>query len=426
MRITLVVDRYYPFIGGIEQYVRGLSMQLTGDGHNVTIITAPAPRKPQEEEAIEGLIIRSSAIEGASPNPGKALSNSSQIAREIARAKPDVVYANNHASLGAIRAAQSLGLPVVYGCHGWGLMCPSKIRFLKPTGELCHAETSLKSCLSCYAAGPAPLRIKGPGFIKQTLRTKKYLGYHDILNSADARIGVSRLTASMFREQRNTHAIYPGVDLNAYRPVSGGEFRRRHNISGDYIFVPGRVNAIKGQIFALRALAECALPLTMVFAGNVALDPGARMDTGAYGKELRDETERLGLAGRIIFTGMLDQPEMAAAYSGARATIVPSVWLEPFGYVAAESMACGTPVIITSNSGAAELVDDSTGQVVPREDSGAIALALERVVPLSGQMGATARARAEERLGWSRVAQQVLSVLEDAIVRRAVSGQRAA
>ena len=150
------------------------------------------------------------------------------------------------------------------------------------------------------------------------------------------------------------------------------------------------------------------------------------MDTGAYGKVLQDETERLGLAGRIIFTGMLDQPEMAAAYSGAQATIVPSVWLEPFGYVAAESMACGTPVIITSNSGAAELVDDSTGQVVPREDSGAIALALERVVPLSGQMGATARARAEERLGWSRVAQQVLSVLEDAIVRRAVSGQRAA
>ena len=57
---------------------------------------------------------------------------------------------------------------------------------------------------------------------------------------------------------------------------------------------------------------------------------------------------------------------------------------------------------------------------------GAIALALERVVPLSGQMGAAARARAEERLSWSRVARQVLSVLEDAIVRRAVSGQKAA
>ena len=100
---------------------------------------------------------------------------------------------------------------------------------------------------------------------------------------------------------------------------------------------------------------------------------------------------------------MLDQPDMAAGYSGARATIVPSVWLEPFGYVAAESMACGTPVVITSNSGAAELVDDSIGQIVPREDPGAIALALERVVPLSRQLGAAARARAEERLNWRRV-----------------------
>jgi glycosyltransferase involved in cell wall biosynthesis len=134
----------------------------------------------------------------------------------------------------------------------------------------------------------------------------------------------------------------------------------------------------------------------------------------------------MGLSKRVVFTGMLDQPEMAAAYSGATATLVPSVWSEPFGYVAAESMACETPVIITRNSGAAELIDDTVGQVVPRQDPEAMARAMERVISQSEALGRAARRRAEERLAWPKVARQVADVLREAANRRVAAETRAA
>lgn len=417
MNITVVVDRYYPHTGGIEQYVHGLCGQLTRDGHEISIITGPAPNSPngsgapETEVRSEGRIVRTQALEGAVRDPARALARARDVARLLEATAPDVVYANNHASLGAIRAAQMAEIPVVYGCHGWGLMCPSRIRLLKHNGDLCEAETGYSACMKCYSTGPASLKIKLPGFVKQAVRVRRYLGYHDILNSADARIGVSKLAAGMFQEQRNTHAIHPGLDLDAYQPVDSAAFRQRFGVKGDYIVVPGRVNPVKGQMDALRALNETELDLTLVFAGNAALDPNSKADTEPYGRALVERAAALGLGDRVVFTGMLSQPEMAEAYSGAAATVVPSVWAEPFGYVAVESMACGTPVIITRNSGAAELVDDTVGQTVPRQDHVAIARALERVVPASERLGLAARRRAEKTVAWPGVAARVVSVL---------------
>jgi glycosyltransferase involved in cell wall biosynthesis len=419
MRITIVVDRYYPHTGGIEQYVRGLCRQLSKDGHGISIITGPAAGAPTEERRVEGQIVRSPLLERALPDPGKILGRARQIAELIEATEPDVVYANNHASLGSIRAAKILGVPVVYGCHGWGLMCPSKIRFVKHSGELCHAETGLRSCMSCYADGPAPLRIKLPGFAKQAARVRSYMGFRRVLDSADARIGVSKLAASMFREQRNTFAIYPGLDLDVYRPTDASDFRAAYGLEGSYVLVPGRINPIKGQLDAVYALRESRLEAKIVFAGNAALDPDRPLELGRYGQQVMQTVRRLRLGDRVVFTGMLSRRQMIEAYSGATATLVPSTWFEPFGYVAAESMACGTPLVITSNSGAAELVDDSVGQTVPRQDPEAMAKALERVAGLGPGGREAARRRAVEFLGWPKVAGQVLSVLNAAAGRPA-------
>lgn len=426
MNIAIVVDRYYPHVGGIERYIRSLSGQLTSDGHQMTIITGSAPNSAGAEISREASIIRTPALGDASANPQTALDNAGKIAKLIDAMAPDVVYANNHASLGAIRAAQTVGVPVVYGCHGWGLMCPSRIRLLKHNGEICEAETGMSACVKCYADRPVAWKTKIPGLAAHVRRVSRYVGYHEILNSADARIGISQVAAGMFREQSNTFAIHPGIDLDAFQPVESDGFREAFGIEGDYVLVPGRINPIKGQLDALKAIHEANLDLKVVFAGNVNLDPRSKADTGLYGRALVEQAEELGLADRTVFTGMLTQREMAEAYSGAAVTVVPSVWAEPFGYVAAESMACGTPVIITSNSGAAELVDDEVGQRVPRGDHHAIARALERVVPASEARGAAARRRAEAKLSWSRVASEVLGVLEQVTSQDSLQIERAA
>ena len=58
----------------------------------------------------------------------------------------------------------------------------------------------------------------------------------------------------------------------------------------------------------------------------------------------------------------------------AVATVVPSVWHEPFGLVAIESLAAGTPVVAADSGGLAEIVEHGvTGRIVPAGDAEALA-----------------------------------------------------
>jgi glycosyltransferase involved in cell wall biosynthesis len=95
-----------------------------------------------------------------------------------------------------------------------------------------------------------------------------------------------------------------------------------------------------------------------------------------------------------------DESAMVLAYQACDAVLVPSR-LEGFGYVAAEAMACGKPVVAFDNSGLPEVVADGrTGLLVPTGDVGALADACRRLVrdpALRASLGEAARARAVER-----------------------------
>ena len=70
----------------------------------------------------------------------------------------------------------------------------------------------------------------------------------------------------------------------------------------------------------------------------------------------------------------------------ARASVVlcPSQWDEPFGMVAAEALACGTPVVAFRRAGLAEVVTDGvTGFLVAPGDVGAASDAVSKAVALS-------------------------------------------
>ncbi len=86
----------------------------------------------------------------------------------------------------------------------------------------------------------------------------------------------------------------------------------------------------------------------------------------------------------VSFHDPLPRTALWAALGEASAVLCLSQWDEPFGMVAAEAQACGTPVVASRSGGLPEVVHDKvTGYLVPRGDVTAAARALADVTKLS-------------------------------------------
>jgi 1,4-alpha-glucan branching enzyme len=93
---------------------------------------------------------------------------------------------------------------------------------------------------------------------------------------------------------------------------------------------------------------------------------------------LETQAARLGLK-RVHFLGDRRQRDCAILYALADVVAMPSRG-EPFGLVALEAMASGTPLVATASGGLNEIVNDAVGGLVPLDDSHALAAAIDRAV----------------------------------------------
>jgi glycosyltransferase involved in cell wall biosynthesis len=111
-----------------------------------------------------------------------------------------------------------------------------------------------------------------------------------------------------------------------------------------------------------------------------------------YENTLKTLTDRLGITGRVIFTGLRhDVPALLAA---ATVSVMPSL-NEALSNVLLESMAAGAPIVATRVGGTPEaIVDEVTGLLVPPGDANALAHAIRRLLEdsaLAARLGHAAR-----------------------------------
>jgi len=199
-----------------------------------------------------------------------------------------------------------------------------------------------------------------------------------------------------------------GLDLARFCPAPAGESsptrpdgeRSAATVTVGYA---GRLAGHKGVDVLLRAVArDDRLHLRIAGAGP---------DDAA----LRDEARHLG--NRVTFLGPLDEDELPAFYRGLDVLAVPSLetagWVEQFGRVAVEAMACGTPVV-ASESGALPDVLGAAGLLVPPGDPEALRDALLRVATepnLSGRLRTSGQERAAA-CSWPEVARRYREMYE--------------
>jgi glycosyltransferase involved in cell wall biosynthesis len=204
---------------------------------------------------------------------------------------------------------------------------------------------------------------------------------------------------------------HPGVDesLAPVRdPARLEAVRRKYGLPKDYILFVGTLRARKNLIRLLEAygrlVARPENPPTLALAGK----PG-----WGY-REIVARIEGLGLTGRIILPGYVDEDDLAALYSGSRAFAFPSLY-EGFGFPILEAMRCETPVVCSDAASLPELAGDAA-LIVPPHDVEALADALERILTdeaLRAHLTEKGRAQAE-RFTWGACAACVLHALERA------------
>ncbi|ARU50644.1 group 1 glycosyl transferase [Cellulosimicrobium cellulans] len=129
------------------------------------------------------------------------------------------------------------------------------------------------------------------------------------------------------------------------------------------------------------------------------------------------------LGGRVRFVGALGGDDLVAFYRSLDALAVPSRetpgWVEQFGRVAVEAMACGVPVV-ASSTGALPDVVGGAGLLVAPEDPAALRAALARVRDEDG-LADRLRAAGTERAGscsWAEVARRYEGLYRTAVGAR--------
>jgi glycosyltransferase involved in cell wall biosynthesis len=234
------------------------------------------------------------------------------------------------------------------------------------------------------------------------------------------------------------HEVPPGVDVDEFRPRARDaalegllEEARRDQPN------PGNVNERLPDEDNAARLAEFLAgdEPTIVYFGKLLQNKGVhvllealrRVDARAvivgFG-DYRTELEAVAPP-RTLFTGPFEHRHLVNLLPLADVTVVPSIFPEAFGMVAAEAAAAGSPPLIARHSGLAEIAEGLEAEYPAAQrhlasfttaDAGELAAKLRELLALSNdtraELSAAARRAAERRWSWRSVAERLLEPLQ--------------
>lgn len=237
-----------------------------------------------------------------------------------------------------------------------------------------------------------------------------------VLESAERIVATSPQEKVHMRELVSTKGsidIIPcGTDIHRFGSFTREEAREKLGISLDsrLIFYVGRFDPRKGIETLVRAVGQSQLrgsaDLQLVIGGGSR--PGAA--DGMERDRIEEIVDELGMKEFTTFPGRLGDDILPAYYAAADVCVVPSHY-EPFGLVAIEAMASGTPVVASDVGGLQfTVVPEETGLLAPPQDEVAFAQAIDRILmnpEWRSQLGKAARKRVEDKFSWAGVATQL-------------------
>jgi len=361
VKIGIVSDFYYPWIGGPATLIRNLGHGLSARGHSVFLL-APSPSGTPGVEydgALHVTRVRSQSVPFGY-NLRSALRPGREIDEWLEAVQPDVIHVHHPFVLSttALLAARKAHIPVVTTnhtvpeCSLWG------IREHRLLYAICNRAFS--------------------AWLKWVLQRC------DMITTPTVTAAQS-LTDLGFASQ--AQPISNGVDAERFRPRPGDpELRARLGLDErPIVLYTGRLDAEKQMDVWLQAAAEVVKTLDVQFVAT---------GQGTDAPRLEKITKSLGLGKHVSFVGIVAENDFPGIYCLANVYFITSpVELQSISTL--EAVASGLPVVAVHAGALPELVHhEENGYLVAPGDWWAAAVALAAIlsdVNLSHKMSIASR-----------------------------------
>ncbi len=171
------------------------------------------------------------------------------------------------------------------------------------------------------------------------------------LREADAIIAVSGFTKNILVEKygispEKIQVVHNGIDAEEYKKLPDHLSSLKAAGNKIVLFV-GRITLQKGPDYFIKAAKE-----VLTFRPNTLFLVSG---SGDMERQMIRQAADEGIGDKVIFAGFLRGDELNALYQSADLYVMPSV-SEPFGITPLESLANGTPVLISRQSGVSEII----------------------------------------------------------------------
>jgi len=232
-----------------------------------------------------------------------------------------------------------------------------------------------------------------------------------VFRAADVAFPLSENAGAILRQRGYTGKLIPfpnGVDLRLFHKVDAPDLKAQLGLKrGLVIGYVGRLLYMKGLDTLLKAASQLEVDHQLLIVGS-----------GEYKPALVKLAQQLNISEHIVWVDAVP-PEAVPAYLNCMDCLVlPSRttpdWVEFFGRVFVEAMACEVPVV-GSNAGEIPNVIGDAGRIFPEGDAKALANRLHEVVTdpaLRAQLIQRGLARVKQ-FSWETIAQRTYEVYRD-------------
>lgn len=386
MKIVMLVPYFYPHTGGTEKYVKDLSIALTKDGHEVTVISTnlPADANAPEEEMMQGFkVIRL---------PAKNLFSYLPVTKEKFNLKMlegyDIVHCHVP-SFGFLReVVQKVPQPVIVTYH-------------------CDITVSEKY----YGIAVPPFFIKwfekSGNVMARMLLKRADVVYNTTKTYAD--------TSPVLKYTKNVRHIPIGIFHDHIDEMQQKLGLTEKDKNPKQILWLGRMAGNKGcdyMVKAMPAILKKFPDTKLVICGD-----------GEEKAHINGLIDKFGIRKSIEMFGIVDFSKLVELFYKSLVYVFPSInRLEAFGIVQLEAFANYTPVIASDIPGPNAVMDEGkTGVLVPKQDPSAISDAVCKMLadPKSAiEMGKAGRKLVETKYDWGNIVKQVLALYEEGLAKK--------